>query len=80
VPRCRTLSIVDIATAAQPRTAGRYAVGTESKRPVAGRYAVGTESKRPVARDSGLIWILTLLGGLGLLFWSAVVLALVALL
>jgi hypothetical protein len=66
VPQCRTLSIVDIATAARPRTAGRY--------------AVGTESKRPVARDSGLIWLLTLLGGLGLLFWSAVVLALVALL
>jgi len=64
VPWCRTLFIVGTTTAAEPR--------------IARRYAVGAQSKRPVTRDYGLIWLLTLLGGLGLLFWSAVVLAVVA--
>jgi hypothetical protein len=55
---------VDTATAAEPR--------------IARHYGAGAKSKRPVSRDYGLIWLLTLLGGLGLLFWSAVLLALVA--
>ena len=64
MPRRRRSFVVDTATAAQPR--------------IARRYAVGAESKRPVTRDYGLIWLLTLLGGLGLLFWSAVALAVAA--
>ena len=55
---------MDTATAARPL--------------IARRYAAGAESRRPAARDDGLIWLLVLLGGLGVLFWSAVVLALVA--
>ena len=63
MPHCRRRPIVDTATATEPRIT-RY-------------LAVSAESKRPVARDHGLIWLLTLLGGLGLLFWSSVVLVLV---
>ena len=55
---------MDTATAARPL--------------IAGHYGVGAESRRPAPRDGGLIWLLALLGGLGVLFWSAVVLALVA--
>ena len=64
MPRRRRPFVVDTATAARPR--------------ISRRYAVRGESRRPVARDTGLIWLLTLLGGLGLLFWSAVVLVLLA--
>ena len=57
---------MDTATAARPRVTPRD--GTRAER------------RRPVARDNGLIALLALLVALGLLFWSAVIAGLVALL
>jgi len=57
---------METATAARPR--------------IARRYVRAGEMRSPVARDYGLFGLLTLLGALGLLFWSAVVLGLVSLL
>jgi hypothetical protein len=42
------------------------------------RHVVGAEARRPLAHDHGLIWLLILLGALGLAFWSAVIAVLVA--
>ena len=64
MPRRRRSFVVDTATAAEPR--------------IARHYGLSAECRRPVACDYGLIWLLTLLGGLGLLFWSAVALAVAA--
>ena len=57
---------MDTATAARPR--------------VTPRDGTRVERRRPVARDNGLIALLALLVALGLLFWSAVIAGLVALL
>ena len=57
---------MDTVTASQPRATRQH--------------AARGERRLPGARDYGLIWLLTLLGALGLLFWSAVVAGLLAVL
>ena len=53
---------------------------TASQPGAARRQRARAENRRARARDYGLIWLLTLLGALGLLFWSAVVAGLLAVL
>jgi len=57
---------MDTATVSQPR--------------VTPRDVIRTESRHPAVRDDGLRWLLAALVALGLLFWSAVIAGLVALL
>lgn len=53
---------------------------TVAKQGVTPRDVIRAGSRRPVVRDNGLIVLLAVLGTLGLLFWSAVGVGLVALL
>ncbi len=53
---------------------------TVAKQGVTSRDVTRVGSRRPVVRDKGLIVLLAVLGTLGLLFWSAVIAGLLALL
>ena len=57
---------MDTATVSQPR--------------VTPRDVIRPESRRSAAPDNGLTWLLALLVALGLLFWSAVIAGLLAVL